>query len=218
MPSHSFREPRDRPVHRQSFVVFVRHAADTPRDHTGVASFLSSDLCAECTFATFLVPPPGRAPIGVPWQSWSLSALAAGPMFASIIFGADAVHPKARASFADVVAVCRDRSCCSHGHGRVLRVLLHGLVSLWRDCAGTLPLSLDTRGTLSQRPFTACVQGRAGATRRRPTHPRRPASCGSSSCTAFSLQVVSGTSAYRTRTLPRRLLRAWWRRASTVSI
>ena len=166
---------------------------------------------------------PGRAAIGVPRAA--LVALSTRgrtdvtcSLTASIIFGAEAVHPTARASFADVVAVCRDRSCCSHGHGRVLRVLLHGLVSLWRDCAGTLPLSLDTRGTLSQRPFTACVQGRAGATRRRPTHPRRPASCGSSSCTAFSLQVVSGTSAYRTRTLPRRLLRAWWRRASTVSI
>ena len=215
MPSHSFRVGGNQPE-SQFIDQFTGKVFDTPRD-TRVASSLLG-FVRGCVFASLLVPSPGRAPIGVPWQSWSLSALAAGPMFASIIFGADAVHPKARASFADVVAVCRDRSCCSHGHGRVLRVLLHGLVSLWRDCAGTLPLSLDTRGTLSQRPFTACVQGRAGATRRRPTHPRRPASCGSSSCTAFSLQVVSGTSAYRTRTLPRRLLRAWWRRASTVSI
>lgn len=165
---------------------------------------------------------PGRAAIGVPRAA--LVALCTRgrtdvtcSLTASIIFGAEAVHPTARASFADVVAVCCDRSCCSHGHGRVLRVLLHGLVSLWRDCARTLPPSLVTRGSLSQRPFTECVQGCARATRR-PTHPRRPASCGSSSCTAFSLQVVSGTSAYRTRTLPRRLLRAWWRRASTVSI
>ena len=215
MPSHSFRvggnQPESQFIDQFTGKVFVPHRG-TPE-----LLLLLSELCAVCVCASFLVPSPGRAPIGVPWQSWSLSALAAGPMFASIIFGADAVHPKARASFADVVAVCRDRSCCSHGHGRVLRVLLHGLVSLWRDCARTLPPSLVTRGSLSQRPFTACVQGCARATRR-PTHPRRPASCGSSSCTAFSLQVVSGTSAYRTRTLPRRLLRAWWRRASTVSI
>ena len=59
------------------------------------------------------------------------------------------------------------RSRRSHGHGRVLRVLLHGLVNLWRARLGAPPAASRTR--LSSRTRAPCRPGQPRA----PLWPRR---------------------------------------------